>query len=64
MSDNKNSSANDQKRNNDTQDQQQKTAADFEQTVRQAEEEKGMLKPGQSQDGNSKQHNNGRGGGK
>jgi hypothetical protein len=51
-------------RNNDSQDQKQKTAADFDQTVRQAEEEKGTLKPGQSQGGNSKQHNNGRGGGK
>jgi hypothetical protein len=42
----------------------QKTAADFEQTAQQADEEKRTLKPGQSQGSNSKQHNNGRGGGK
>jgi len=42
----------------------QKTVADFEQTAREAEQEKETLKPGQSQGGNSKQHNNGRGGGK
>ncbi len=43
---------------------QQKTASDFDQTVRDAEKETRTAKPGESQGGNSKQHNNGRGGGK
>jgi hypothetical protein len=42
----------------------QKTAADFDQTAREADQEKRTLKPGQSQGSNSQQHNNGRGGGK
>jgi hypothetical protein len=41
-----------------------KTAADFDETVRQADEERGELKPGQKNGNPSKQHNNGRGGGK
>ena len=41
-----------------------KTAADFDETVRQAEGERGELKPGQKNGNPSKQHNNGRGGGK
>lgn len=40
------------------------TAADWDETVRQAEAERGELKPGQSQSGNSEHNNNGRGGGK
>ena len=40
------------------------TAADWDDTVRQAEEEVGERKPGQSQGNNSNQINNGRGGGK
>ena len=40
------------------------TAADWDETVRQAENEKGELKPGKSQSGNSEHNNNGRGGGK
>jgi hypothetical protein len=51
-------------RSRDTQNEHQKTASDFEQTVRQAESENKTKKPGQSQGNNSKQHNNGRGGGK
>lgn len=44
--------------------QENKTAADFEATVREAEAERQELKPGQTNGGNSSQHNNGRGGGK
>ncbi len=63
MADSKNAPK-DESANAQGKDQQQATAADFEQTVREAEQEQPTLKPGQSQDGNSKQHNNGRGGGK
>jgi hypothetical protein len=54
----------DQNRNGDKDNKNLKTAADFEQTARKAEEEKGTLKPGQSANNPTKQHNNGRGGGK
>lgn len=40
------------------------TAADFDETARQAEEERQELKPGQKAGPISNQHNNGRGGGK
>ncbi len=44
---------------------QQKTAADFDRTVREAEKESPRTaKPGSSGGDRSKQHNNGRGGGK
>ena len=63
MANNKNASeSNNRDKNN--KDANLKTAADFEQTAREAEQEKGNLKPGQTQGSNSKQHNNGRGGGK
>ncbi len=42
--------------------QQQKTAADFDQNMRDAESETGTREPGQSLGTNSNQHNNGRGG--
>lgn len=45
-------------------DQQTKTAADFDQTAREAEADTQTRKPGESLGGNSDQHNNGRGGGK
>ena len=48
----------------DNKGRKQATAADFEQTAREADAEKKTLKPGQSQGSNTKQHNNGRGGGK
>lgn len=51
-------------RSSDNQSQKQKTGADFDQTVRQAESEKKTKQPGQKSGNNSKQHNNGRGGGK
>ena len=54
----------DKPRSSEQKEQAQKTGADFDQTVRQAEAEKGTLKPGQTQGGSNKQHNNGRGGGK
>jgi hypothetical protein len=44
--------------------EKQPTAADFDKLVREAEEDTKTAKPGQSQGGNSQQHNNGRGGGK
>ena len=50
--------------NTDNKDQHLATSADFDQTVREAEAERGELKPGQTQGSNSKQDNNGRGGGK
>ena len=43
---------------------QQASAADWDQTVQEAEAERREIKPGQSQGNNSDQHNNGRGGGK
>lgn len=50
---------------NDPSKQDVATAADWDDTVRQAEAEVGKRKPGQSQaGGNSSQNNNGRGGGK
>jgi hypothetical protein len=51
-------------KHNDGSKQDVATAADWDETVRQAENEKGELKPGQSQSGNSEHNNNGRGGGK
>lgn len=51
-------------KHNDGDKQDVATAADWDETVRQAEAERQEVKPGQSQGGNSEQHNNGRGGGK
>lgn len=42
--------------------QQQKTAADFDQNMKDAEAETGTREPGESLGNNSNQHNNGRGG--
>jgi hypothetical protein len=44
--------------------QKQQTAADFDQTVREAEKDTKTRKPGSSGGNQSNQHNNGRGGGK
>ena len=63
MSDNQKNGGNDNA-GKDNQSEKLATAADFEQTVREAEQEKKTLEPGQSQGSNSNQNNNGRGGGK
>ncbi len=64
MADQKQQSAGSAERVDELTDNQQKTGADFDETVREAEADTKTAKPGQSQGGNSQQHNNGRGGGK
>jgi hypothetical protein len=63
MPDNKKTASTDTSKT-DSKAQKQQTAADFDQTVREAEKDTKTRKPGSSGGSQSNQHNNGRGGGK